>query len=1394
MAGIEWFEAESICETLYGTTLATIMTDEDMKNAFNVINDNFNISTSVFVWTGLAQIGTHGSNWQWIDDSFCNYTTSDCIDDYHSHQNQPDNSPNTNRSAAALFITEHTNHNNLPTFIDVPMVYDHEYQSDHFSICNGPNSKYNIKNCSGNNCWRHSSYNHQFSDYQMESDLTRLSNPSIAYWNSTLFIVGTNEIHYTTMQPFDDNYVWHHHAYNDIVYWNDDYMYAQHESILYIYGIQFNPIYYNDKPVLLRIDLNTLQSTQEDIFGLESFHFITHCIAASEHSVYFIQTGRILIYHTEDNTWSVIDTGYTNTGSSAFIEQTTTTSCTITNDQNFIYIFDTYHIAKYEINNGTFSDLQSSYVCFTRDAPVSAVAARDGNIYLHGCYVSALKTIIFNTINDEFQNTTIGIQRPNKSRLPYYRSSKIVAVDNNILYLYTKTENGFLSSVAVTNNVSINFASTEKTEAVWPSDGFDIKYYINDFNSNLTHDYHVLFYSNDILNDPNHSVTLNTIEDHCTCDESFYKCYNCQQHFDLQTHLTLIDNIAEKLILRVRYIGGVQYSNPLILPRSLTIPLQRCIISITKPWITSIGVHSSIISQFSLSYNCMSRTNFSLNIQTVSVSNQFTHIYQQLIISIGVNHTITCKVCEEQFKLCVECHGNKFTIIQHISSIDSKFLITFKSNTIDLKLLPPSNYIIIYWNHAWKMDYLFILFIFFIIFCVIFIPIRYLIRRQKRCMDVFVVHKTLVLIIPIERFKEETMFLPGVRLSMINLENLWSGIYNYDVFICNKVNRECTKQDVIDFIDVHKKKLNYGKYQAVIVHVLSHGNGFTFKTSDLQDIQIDFLQQFLEKEAEGHDEFIALIFNHVYQMQYNYSMDPSVAIYENLKYIEYHSNCGNVVTIQANEPTPGSGVFAECICLSFDENSQRIVKADFNALVVEIARDFDNRRILLEKSENINAEMVFMNGFFRYPIRFEKTMKNKFHTAIELETLHKHNTSNPVLDNRGGNDVIQVIDLFDEQYNVDNSRNISSDLDEEESKNNDSTPFYDNQTAEPTKAIKYSDSFIQNEIQSFNKPIIQNLLALITKLVSLTNQLHSAKVSNNPNLIVQYGGGNEISKPSLSGEPKQNDKNGNNFNANRNYFNNNKHDEEDKKNNNNNNNNHSNSNHNDDEYGCNVSWHAERLKKLEAENRMLKLLLRNQMTTDEFESIPLSTDQTNTEENKETEQNELKQETEQDHIQSKETNGAINLKISNKLVKKEIPNKVKEVFCHALDYMNDYVHLYHKTVMKIFRHDKKCIKVINYDIQCKQTQKALFVVCEKTDPSNSNDTTWKTNHNLYTDSELEKKYKISPNNLPLPATINEETNTKIEKMMQQVADMLQNEKRRNLIICNKTTPWNNEDK
>eukprot|EP01084_Bolivina_argentea_P144315 253235_1 len=148
--------------------------------------------------------------------------------------------------------------------------------------------------------------------------------------------------------------------------------------------------------------------------------------------------------------------------------------------------------------------------------------------------------------------------------------------------------------------------------------------------------------------------------------------------------------------------------------------------------------------------------------------------------------------------------------------------------------------------------------------------------------------------------------------------------------------------------------------------------------------------------------------------------------------------------------------------------------------------------------------------------------------------------------------------------------------------------------------------------------------------------------------------------------------------------------------------------------------------------------------------------------------------------------------LSKKLTQKSIPKDVAETLLNAFNYMTQYLHIYGDDATQEYKFQETMIKVIDYNIHCKQTQNPLYVVCEKAEQLKHNDHSWKAKHYLYDEKELATRYNIT--SLPVTPSMNCSIILKIKNTMNRVKEMLQDTKKRNDIIRHRNTPWNCDDK
>ena len=115
------------------------------------------------------------------------------------------------------------------------------------------------------------------------------------------------------------------------------------------------------------------------------------------------------------------------------------------------------------------------------------------------------------------------------------------------------------------------------TGPIWPSQGFDIKCYINDFTEPRHSTYELMLLSNDTESDITHSIILDRANDHCECVD--YSC-NCNQYMNLTNYLSINDNDVDRLY----FIASPRQKDMdvLILPEVIFIQLQGVYVAITN--------------------------------------------------------------------------------------------------------------------------------------------------------------------------------------------------------------------------------------------------------------------------------------------------------------------------------------------------------------------------------------------------------------------------------------------------------------------------------------------------------------------------------------------------------------------------------------------------------------------------------------------------------------------------------------------------------------------------------------------------------------------------------------------------------------------------------------------
>eukprot|EP01084_Bolivina_argentea_P031172 57704_1 len=998
------YPSEILCEQQWGTTLATITTQQDINHAVSYIQRMQNIDMAFFtpyetVFIGMCRDRIHNGHWYWLDGTDCNYTTTGICMDIMMAWN---NFTNDNEDNPTCWIFKVPNYwSNDTASVVEPVIGECAG-----TLCNAPNSKYKPNYCDNTlNCWHKMD---RIDDIALVNDVAvdvESFLPLCVYWNSTIFLVGLNEIHYTHFELINTSFVWKHYPL-DFMNSNfsnkmNKYQYAQYQSSIYLYvGAGYSET--NDKVITMNLsDFHVVEYLVPSGWHACWFYDDNCCIVATNNRIYIIRSALLLIYDFYTDTWNakpMYSDGSEYTGYAYSI------SCTMDNHYKMIYIFGFQGvIVQYNTEAMRYSLFKQHSEVFRSSSYV--ISAINDQIYVQGRYLIPWQTLIYNTQIFAYETETVQIDVPDVKDIPYYRQSQLTVFDDNILLLFLINDGKYprhydgiksrqiLLYFAITELISINFQFTS-TNTVWPSDGLYLRYSVNDFTNWSLNTYYIQL--NQIANNIDTTITLNSLHDDCIC--GFYKCHNCSYHFNITQHLS--SNIKDVNQLTFRPTHHYNFSI-LLLPTEFKVELQRCNISLNVTKSTSNSINSFVIFKYLLSENCYSRIeeDYSLTIESVDLN-----ISSKLIISIRNTTDHICKVCADD---CYDCSPDDFTIYHGVDGVSNgEYLIHMQSDSINLRLITPSKATIFYnrkeMSHLTHTElYLLLLLSLPIVILVIFIYCR------KQYMNAFVVDKVLVLIIGCSQFDDKKSFLPGVKRNIIDLKNLWSGFYNYDVFICNFETLHCTKQEIIEFVDQYKMKLDSMiHYRCIIVHLISHGfDDDAFLTSDHKMLELDFIRHELTDTAHhlGYSTLIKILVHHGCRGDANYSTDEqmSTPIIRNVfrshgsinnKDLSNISHDANCITIFGNingRTISDEGNFTQCICSAFRSNLNRMWKVDLNTLLVEIGRN-------LEQKTN-GSEIINVSETLRYDvIRFvkQKNSQTQHMTNVELQTINTQKSEN----------------------------------------------------------------------------------------------------------------------------------------------------------------------------------------------------------------------------------------------------------------------------------------------------------------------------------------------------------------------------------------------------------------
>eukprot|EP01084_Bolivina_argentea_P243395 408038_1 len=413
-----WFDAENHCENVIGTSLATIITDNDMEKAIiNIISSGHDYqSTNLSFWIGLYRF--KNNIWHWIERMDCNYTlTQNCKDDSHWQMNQPDELPESKymgHYGAVLFIPDISNPYNNTYLYDMPFE-----DTNAMVLCNGPVSNYTIPTCSETFCWKQEKH---LSDFTMILDVFGISHPYVAYWNSTLFLFGERQIHYTKFQMYSNDFHWKHSVWTtdpNGIQIGENANYAQVGSSFYILIYVSNRVTYAYDRGLVHVNLDTLDVKQITTITMDGAFPRTAyiCMVADSKYVYLVRQGNIMHYQIASGQWTAADFDYDVPGFS----ETVYLNCIVTNDGKSIYIFSRTHsqdgavafwVIKYDtsLKQINYFNTTSLWNCVTISGNLSGRVMSDSGHFTN-CICESFEKNCERMIKNDFNSLIIEIGR-----------------------------------------------------------------------------------------------------------------------------------------------------------------------------------------------------------------------------------------------------------------------------------------------------------------------------------------------------------------------------------------------------------------------------------------------------------------------------------------------------------------------------------------------------------------------------------------------------------------------------------------------------------------------------------------------------------------------------------------------------------------------------------------------------------------------------------------------------------------------------------------------------------------------------------------------------------------------------------------------------------------------
>eukprot|EP01084_Bolivina_argentea_P095822 172266_1 len=375
-------QAEFACEMILGTSLATIITSDDLINASKKLYSIQQNEVNMTAWIGLYK-DTLKTERNWMDGTPCNLLTEQYECPYYSHLAMDSEQVLFEQKQTGTILTfEEGKH----VFKDIPA----NEASSQSVLCNARTGNYPAPvGCTEQvNCW---GFLFKASYSQPPSNEILIH----AFWNKTYFEIRINDQNLTIINiTANQQIIWYHYSDNAAPKTITKRA-TQYKSGLYIPYSYVNEGGNVTVFEMLHITLDPIHAQKVPIFSYRSLTHCDLCVVADDKHVYVLGLKVMLINDMNAGEWS-----------QPIVTQTDVVSaCVMDSDSKFIYIFgyQEYVLYKYDITLKAFIFLSELNLCSMRIG--HGITAPNGKAYLHGCYITSWKTLIFNMDTNTFEGT-----------------------------------------------------------------------------------------------------------------------------------------------------------------------------------------------------------------------------------------------------------------------------------------------------------------------------------------------------------------------------------------------------------------------------------------------------------------------------------------------------------------------------------------------------------------------------------------------------------------------------------------------------------------------------------------------------------------------------------------------------------------------------------------------------------------------------------------------------------------------------------------------------------------------------------------------------------------------------------------------------------------------------